>query len=494
MHTANEHETALLSALQMGEADRLSVAAGIPVAELMENAGRAVARAIERRWSARPVAVLCGPGNNGGDGFVVARVLSDAGWPVTLALLGQRRLLTGAARRHADLWRYAIQPMAPAALSGAQLVVDALFGAGLRGPLAGPAAEVLSAARQLELPIAAIDVPSGLNGDTGEDWGAEPAALTVTFFRKKPGHLLLPGRQLCGELVVANIGISPSVFGQVRPDTFENDPRLWMAELPKPGGRVDPARSARALIAAGAPVSASARLSARAAARAGARLTTVAAVGWGPPAHAEALPSILIRQLETPQELDQLLRNGHYDALLLGPDAGPAPQTRGLALALLATGRPTLLDAKASGSFVDDPEQLASAINGPCILTPGEADLKRLFDASGDRLSCARSAAQRSGAVILMTGQDTVIAAPDGRAIIQGTAAAGHAHGDAEHVLGGVILGLLAQGMASFLAAAAGVWLHHAVRSAGAACAAGALADDLPDLLPGALRRLYLAD
>ncbi len=244
-------QTALLDVRQMGEADRLTVASGKTVIELMENAGSAVAREIEKRWSVRPVIVLCGPGNNGGDGFVTARHLSELGWPVDIALLGSRDKLTDAARHHAELWRGTVEPLTPAALEGAELVVDAIFGAGLSRALEGSAVETLTAAEQQKLPIVAIDVPSGLMGDTGETLGAVASVLTVTFFRKKPGHLLLPGRLLCGEVVVADIGISTSVLEQISPDTFENDPCLWIGNLPRPQNDGNKYSRGHALISGG---------------------------------------------------------------------------------------------------------------------------------------------------------------------------------------------------------------------------------------------------
>lgn len=202
-------QTALLDVRRMGEADRLTIAAGTPATELMANAGKAVACEIGQRWPPRRVTVMCGPGNNGGDGFVTARHLAEFGWPVCIALLGSRDHLTGEARHHAEQWRGAVEPLTPAVLDSAELVVDAVFGAGVSRALAGPAADTLAAAARRELPIVAVDVPSGMMGDTGEALGAVAAALTVTFFRKKPGHVLhvlLPGRLLCGEVVVADIG------------------------------------------------------------------------------------------------------------------------------------------------------------------------------------------------------------------------------------------------------------------------------------------------
>ena len=268
--------TALLTAVQMSEADRLTVASGSSGTALMENAGRPVAQAIIDRWTPRPVLVLCGPGSNGGDGFVAARRLAEADWPVRVALLVPREQLGGSAAHHAALWRGPVEALTPAALDGAELVVDAIFGAGLSRALAGAAVETLAAASARQLILVAVDVPSGLMGDTGASMGAVPSVLTVTCFRKKPGHLLQPGRRLCGELVVADIGTPPSVFEQVVPDTFENAPSLWADALPalQPDG--NKYTRGHALVWGGWPTTGAARMAARAAARVGAGLTTVA--------------------------------------------------------------------------------------------------------------------------------------------------------------------------------------------------------------------------
>ncbi len=224
---------ALLNVSQMSVADLLTVASGISVNELMDNAGAAVAHEIKQRWSARPVTVLCGPGNNGGDGFVTARLLAESGWQVRVALLGSREKLVGAARCHADLWHGEVEPLTLVVLDGAELIVDAIFGAGLSRPLQEGAADTLAAAALRKIPIVAIDVPSGLMGDTGEAFGAVAAILTVTFFRKKPGHVLFPGRLLCGEVIVADIGTPISVLEQIAPNTFENRPEIWVSALPQ---------------------------------------------------------------------------------------------------------------------------------------------------------------------------------------------------------------------------------------------------------------------
>jgi NAD(P)H-hydrate epimerase len=480
-------QTALLDVRQMGEADRLTAAAGTPAIELMANAGKAVAREIELRWSARPVIVLCGPGNNGGDGFVAARQLSEAGWSVRVALLGHRDQLTGAARHHAELWPGGIQQLVPDALDGAELVVDALFGAGLSRALDGPVAEILSAAACRRLPIVAIDVPSGLMGDTGEVLGAVKAVLTVTFFRKKPGHLLLPGRRLCGEVAVVDIGIPASVLEQISPNTFENDPGLWIGSLPRPQDGGNKYTRGHALISGGYPITGAARMAARAAARAGAGLTTIAVSSVALPVYAAALTSIMVQPLAVPEDFKGLLDEGHYKAFLIGPGAGTGQETRSRVLAMLATGRPTVLDADALTTFAADPFALDHAITGPCVLTPHAGEFQRLFDPSGDKLTRTRVAARRSGAIIILKGGDTVITAPDGQSVINSNAPPTLATAGSGDVLSGIVLGLLAQGMEPFPAACAAVWLHGA---AAAEFGPGLIAEDLPDLLPGVFCRL----
>jgi NAD(P)H-hydrate epimerase len=481
-------QTALLNVRQMGEADRMTVAAGTPTIELMEHAGWAVKNQIEQRWSRGSVIVLCGPGNNGGDGFVVARLLAAAGWLVRIALLGPRAQLAGAAHHHAELWRGDVEPLTPAALERVDLVVDALFGAGLSRPLDGAAAETLAAAGSKRLPIVAIDVPSGLMGDTGEVLGAVAAALTVTFFRKKPGHLLLPGRSLCGEVVVADIGTPASVLQQIVPDTFENDPGLWLADLPRPHEAGNKYTRGHALISGGYPATGAARMAARAAARAGAGLTTIAVPEIALPIYASALTSIMVSPIASPGEFDHLLADRRFSALLIGPGAGVNEQTRTRALAMLATGRPTVLDADALTVFQTDSPSLDRAIKGPCVVTPHDGEFRRLFDPAGDKLTRTRTAARRSGAIIILKGSDTVITAPDGRAVINSNAPPTLATAGSGDVLSGIVLGLLTQGMEPFLAACAAVWLHgEAANEFGS----GLIAEDLPELLPAVFRRLY---
>ncbi len=493
-------DAALLTTAQMNEADRASGAAGVPGVRLMQNAGDAVVGEILRRWPPGPVLVLCGPGNNGGDGFVVARGLRDFGWPVRVALLGRREALGGDARLHADRWSGAVEACTPAVFEGVGLVVDALFGSGLNRPLSPEVAGLLAAlaARRASDPrpgnctprrpgLIAIDMPSGVLGDSGESHGAIAADCTVTFVRKKPGHLLLPGRSLCGDLVLADIGTPRPVLDAIAVDTFENQPLLWQDELPRPAAAGNKFKRGHALIYGGNPTTGAARMAARAAARAGAGLTTIAVPEAAFAIYAGALTSIMVQSLTETGDLERLLTDARYNALLIGPGAGVHDATRRAALTMLATGRALVLDADALTVFKDDVAQLRAAIHGPCVLTPHDGEFARLFEVAGDKLTRARRAAAQCNVCLVLKGADTVIVAPDGRAAVNANAPPTLATAGAGDVLGGFVLGLLSQGMDTFAAAAAAVWLHG---EAANAFGPGLIAEDLPDLLPAVLRRL----
>lgn len=511
-------KTALLSATQMAEADRLSIAYGINEITLMKNAGRPVAQAIMDRWSPRSVLVLCGPGSNGGDGFVTARCLMEANWPVRIASILPRDQLKGSAAHHAALWNGPIEALTPEALKGAALIVDAIFGAGLSRPLEGAAAQTLKAAATKQLTtgliIVAVDVPSGLMGDTGENMGAVSCDLTVTCFRKKPGHLLQPGKSLCGELVVADIGTPMSVFNTIDLDTFENHPALWADVMPvlhrddknQNDKKPDKANSnpndfnkydkGHALVWGGWPTTGAARMAAQAAARVGAGLTTVAVDTSESDAaltvYAEALTSIMVNPIAKLSDLELMLADKRVTGLLIGPGAGVGPDTKARVLTMLKSGKAIVLDADALSSFQDEPSLLFCTIASPCVLTPHQGEFARLFEGlvepTSDKLTRARAAAHISGAIVILKGNDTVIAAPDGRAIINSNAPSTLATAGSGDVLSGIVLGLLTQGMDPFLAAAAAVWLHGA---AAGYFGPGLIAEDLPDRLPAVLR--YLA-
>jgi NAD(P)H-hydrate epimerase len=502
----------LLTCEQMAQADAWAMAHGVAGPTLMAHAGEAVVDAIRARWSPRPVVVLCGPGNNGGDGYVVARGLSDVGWPVRVASLSPISGLRGDAAHHAGLWRASTgghQPEAPhpSLLDGAALVVDALFGAGLSRPLDAALSEWMAEVAARGIPVVAVDVPSGVRGDTGESWGAFQAQLTVTFFRKKPAHLLMPGRALCGEVVVADIGIAPQALSAVQPHAWENVPALWSALWGPPVGTTHKYRRGHVVVLGGARMVGAARLAARAAGRIGAGMTTLAVPASAWSVYAAAVMSTMVHPMPDHavahflEDWTSLLASPKWAAAVLGPGAlaglpEPAGATlRSLVLTALQApgGRPLVLDADALTAFETSPQVLFDAIaqsTGPVVLTPHEGEFQRLFgtgDAAG-KLGSTREAARRSGAVVLHKGADTVIAAPDGRAAINAGAPAWLATAGAGDVLAGMIGGLLAQGVPCWEAACAAAWVHGACAQA---FGPGLLADDLSEQVPGVLQSLW---
>jgi NAD(P)H-hydrate epimerase len=476
--------TELLTTTEMSKADAFAVAQGVSSLTLMENAGRAVADAIVARFKPCAVTVLCGPGNNGGDGFVVARHLDESGFTVRVAHDAEPK---GDAAIMSDQWKGTRVALEPEALDGARLVVDALFGAGLSRPLEGAYAQVVEGLN--DLPVAAVDIPSGVSGDTGQPLGGVyvKAALTITFFLKKPGHLLLPGRVLCGETVVGDIGIPAEAANT---QLHENSPALWQYPWPKLEGHKY-SRGHCVVVSGPAPATGAARLAARAALRVGAGLVSVASPPDAVAVNAAHLTAIMIKPYQGAAGLSGLLSDKRLNAVVLGPGLGVSRQTRELVTAVLKSDAAVVLDADAITSFQEEQQTLFSLLDDTCVLTPHEGEFERLFpgllDQSASKLEAARIAAARALCVVLLKGADTVIAAPSGKAVINANAPANLATAGAGDVLAGLIAGLLAQGMPAFDAACAGAWLHgEAARRFGP----GLIAEDLPEMLPAVLAGL----
>jgi hydroxyethylthiazole kinase-like uncharacterized protein yjeF len=425
----------LLTPAQMYQADALAIALGMTELALIENAGRAVAEEITRRYGARKTVVLCGPGNNGKDGKVAARYLKDWGWPVTVS----------------------------DDITEAELIIDALYGAGLNRDFPIKLANKIES---VGVPIVSIDVPTGLDGLTGHPRGAcIKADLTITFFRKKPGHLLLPGRMLCGDVVVADIGIPETVLKELKIRLWENSKpnlmRFTMASHKYHRGH--------AVIVSGPRFNTGAsRLAAQAALKIGAGLVTIAGHEDELLIHAAHTTAIMLAQTDNALALGMLLNDRRKNAVCIGPAAGVGSATAANARAVLASGAVAVLDADALSSFAQNPDELFAAIadrpDRPVIITPHEGEFASLFkdlsnvpQAKHER---AITAANRSGAVVILKGADTVIASPDGRAAINSNAPPSLATAGSGDVLAGLATGLLAQGMPAFEAACAAVWLH----------------------------------
>ena len=480
----------LLNCSEMARADAATIAGGVAGTVLMEAAGRAVADSVASRHRPRPVVILCGPGNNGGDGFVAARHLQEAGWPVRVGLLGARSALKGDAAWAAEAWRRPVEALSPGLLDGRPLVVDALFGAGLTRPINGVAGEAIDRINSEALTVVAVDVPSGLHGDSGEVMGRAPfAERTVTFFRAKPGHYSLEGLRRCGVLTVADIGIPSAVLEKIAPRTWLNGPALWRQHLQRDGLADHKYARAHLTILGGATATGAARLAALAGRRAGAGLATIATPRSAMAIYQAAEPGNLIAECEDGGAFARLLDDERRNSVLIGPGSGVNERTRASVLAALATHRAVVLDADAISAFAQTPASLFDAVKGPVLLTPHEGEFRRLFPDLAKlpaKLERARQAAGRSGATVLLKGPDTVIAAPDGRAVIHIHAPASLATAGSGDVLAGIAGALLAQGLAPLAAAAAAAWLHG--ESAFRFGRPGLIAEDLIDRLPDALQ------
>ncbi|WP_375774996.1 NAD(P)H-hydrate dehydratase [Bradyrhizobium sp. ma5] len=490
----------VLTTTEMERADRLTIAAGTPGFALMMSAGQAVAEAAMDLVEEGPIVVVAGRGNNGGDGFVAAAELAARGREVSVILLCERDSLQGDAVLAAKGWKYPVLPFNPQAIGKPALIIDALFGAGLNRSVKGDPLEMIAAINANGTPVLAIDLPSGINGTSGAVMGAAVQATeTVTFFRKKPAHLLLPGRMYCGRVRVADIGIDPQVLDEIKPLTAENVPQAWRWSFPVP--RIDGHKYARghAVVVSGDIASTgAARLAARAALRAGAGLVTLASPRDALAVNAAALTAVMVRAVDNPIQFAELLDDKRLNACVIGPGAGVSARTRDFVHTTLSARRHLVLDADALTSFAGSPDRLFEAIKSfdgqQVVLTPHEGEFPRLFsDISNkhpgrSKLERVRAAAERSGAVVLLKGADTVIASPDGRATIAGNAPPWLATAGAGDVLAGIIAGFLAQGVAAFEAASIGVWLHgESASEAGP----GLIAEDLTEVLPAVFRRLY---
>jgi hydroxyethylthiazole kinase-like uncharacterized protein yjeF len=495
----------LLTPAEMGRADRFAISAGTPGITLMERAGLAVANEAVRLTKSRGrINILCGPGGNGGDGFIAARLLTQRGYAVELGLLGVRDTLKGDPALAAARYQGPVLAASAVDLARADCLIDALFGAGLARDIDGEAKAIIeriNAFKRAGGLVLAVDVPSGIDGETGKIRGvAVEASASVSFFRLKPGHLLEPGRRLAGAIRLADIGIPQAALASIGPQTFVNAPAVWGEALPRPNAASHKyARGAVLVLSGSGHHTGAARLSARAALRAGAGIVSVASPPDAVAVNAAHLTAVMIAPFANAREFEALLADDRRRAIVLGPGAGVGPTLRKLVAAALtrpAKQRTIVLDADALTSFAGDAKRLAALIQRGghhAVLTPHEGEFAKLFEGApgirpdDDKLARARAAARLMGAVVLVKGADTVVAAPDGRATIGWDLPPWLATAGSGDVLSGLVAGLAAQETPAFEAASAAVWLHGAC---GRAAGPGLIAEDLPEALPGVLRTL----
>lgn len=531
--------TEILTSAQMRATERSTIESGVVRGvDLMERAGEGVVATLIQVWprfkNAGSAVVLCGPGNNGGDGFVIARLLQDRGWAVTVFLYGDATRLPPDARTNFERWSalgsvQALDDPQGGVYGGfgtksPDLIVDALFGTGLTRDLPDDVDQALQDItqwmhrHQVFPAVVAVDIPSGLCADTGRDRGCGLRAdLTVSFHRAKLGHYLADGPEVCGQIRVVDIGL-PIPTAEGRPDPAHvtligAEVARWV--LKAGGHKYDHGHAL--ILGGGIAMGGAARLAARAALRVGAGLVTLGMPEAALPENAAQLEAVMLRPIEDSAGLTMALTDDRITALCLGPGLGLA-RARDLVVAALNAPdrgrriagfaepqrRAMVLDADALSAFADNPSALWPLLHSRCVLTPHWGEFRRLFpDIATDlarlpsvgaplsKTEAVRAAAKRAGCIVLLKGADTVIANPAGRCALHAAAyqraAPWLATAGAGDVLAGIITGLLARGVPTFEAAATGAWLHV---EAALAFGPGLIAEDLSDMIPKVLRRL----
>lgn len=478
---------AVLECAAVRSLEARAFASGVAGAALMERAGAAVARRVHDRCPAGRVFVVCGPGGNGGDGYVVARRLADAGRRVTVYASSPPRHQDAAVM--AGRWRGPVMDLSDLDAGRDGVLVDALFGAGLNRPLGGVFAEAVHRINNSGRLVVSVDAPSGLSGDSGVVSGEHVRAdVSVTFHAFKPVHVLHPAAASCGEVHVEDIGLEAPEASAVL--AWENSPVLWLGSIPTPRADGHKHDRGRLFVVTGGPGrTGAARLAARAGLRIGAGLSTLLAPPEAIPEVAAASTAVMTAPFEGPGDL--LARTERAGAVVIGPATGVHSGTRELVEAMLAAGRPCIIDADAISVFAGDAEALGRCGLSGSVLTPHTGEFERLFPgllaSSATRLDAARQAAVRAGGVVVLKGADTVVAAPDGRAAVNRAKAPSLATAGSGDVLAGFIGGLVAQGAPPFEAACAAVWIHADI---GTRLGPGLIAEDIERAAPETLVNL----
>ncbi len=477
--------------------DDWAVASGDPLYNYMERAGKAVADAVFD-YSDIPqnypdeICVLCGPGNNGGDGYVAARYLKDRGYNVFV--MAPEPPTTDEASKASSLWLGETIPFKRERLEDVSIVVDALFGIGLSRPIEGVYADAIRAANGADVFRLAVDVASGLDADAGVPVGEVcfSADATITFTRAKPGQYLAPGRFISGgtdHIKVADIGFPEALVHEHASEVFENDISLWGHTFPFAGPSYHKYDRGHLLVLGGRePALGASRLASLAGLRIGAGLVTLAAPSETYTVQASSLTDIMVRKVDSHFGFIGILADQRINTTLIGPGSGIGEKTAELALECLKKGKRLTLDADGLSSMAGRLQQLDAFPKREAVFTPHDGEFRRLFpdiDLAGNRLAAAQTAAKRAGVTIILKGVSTIVASPDGKSAINTCAPAWLSVGGTGDVLAGIVAGLLAQGMPVFEASCAAVWLHsRAAMKAGRGLIASDLLETLVDVLP----------
>lgn len=483
----------LLTPKQMALADHLAIQNGTSGIELMQNAGDVLFKALRQHsTNAKDILIVCGIGNNGGDGFVLAERLFKANIRVSVCIIGEPSQISGDARLAFDAIPAAVTRVQKPKWDTYDLIVDGLFGAGLARDITGDYAKAVLAMNAAPAKILAIDLPSGINGETGQISGcAIEADLTVTFFRQKPGHILLPGKAHCGDVILGQIGITDNVLDTIAPSIFHNEPQLWSDLLPSPQQSGHKYSRGHTLSISG-PIekSGAIRLAANAALRIGSGLVTIAAPTDTLHVHAARTDALMLASMDNAEQLAGLLDDPRLNSICIGPGLAPDENTRNLVLAILSHDLSVVLDAGALSAFTDLPQTLHQAIRkrtNNTVLTPHDGEFNRIFPtlkSAKCKLQRTQLGAEFVDATVILKGPDTVIADGVRKTTISDNGSPWLATAGSGDVLTGAIAGLLAQGMPAFEAACAAVWFHG---EASQIVGAGLISSDLDQGLKTAL-------
>lgn len=478
----------------MERIDNQTIRLGTPGITLMTRAGEAVFHFIHDQLEKMPVVVLAGPGNNGGDGYVIAEYLLKEGWEVSVFAIDGMKPKGGDALKAAEAYSADVSELTAAIDCRGKLVVDALFGTGLDRPIEDELADAVRAINAQDATVIAVDIPSGVNGTSGKILGcAIKADYTITFCRKKRGHALLPGRACCGEVVVADIGMSDETVAAIARPVFENHPDLWMEQFPFPALDTHKYKRGYTAVVGGDESTGAARLAAKSALRIGSGLVSVLSSPDSVLIYASALTSVMVKQLDK-SDIDGFMKDARINSWLIGPGAGLSDITRKRTLKLAASKQALVLDADALSVFEDDPHPLIEQLHECVVITPHQGEFDRFFSQTDitlgvNPISSVREAAQYCGCVVALKGPDTIVAAPDGRVVINNMAPPYLATAGSGDVLAGLCAGLQAQGMNAFEAACAATWIHS---QAANLFGIGLISEDLPELIPEVLAELEL--
>jgi hydroxyethylthiazole kinase-like uncharacterized protein yjeF len=480
----------ILTAAEMKNAEAAAMAQGITGLQLMTAAGATAAREIVKTFKPCPVLVLCGPGNNGGDGFIVAQHLKKAGWTVRIACLVKRTALKNDAAAAAKNWDSDIEGLnSNLSVHQTGLIIDAVFGTGFDRALDPEVLILFDKIRTRKIPVVAIDIPTGINATTGTvDPGTLKATSTITFCRKKIAHVLLPAKNYCGIITVTDIGITDEMVANTA--CSENNPSLWQKDFPVLTAESHKFKRGHAIVYGGEKRTGAACLAAAAAQKIGAGLVTIVAPEKTWAVYSSYRASIMVDECNTIDDYKAILRDIRCNTVLLGPGAGADDRLKQAVEAALSMNKSGVLDADVFSAYHGTAKELFAKLSPKFILTPHEGEFEKLFGVlEGSKPERTLAAAKMANAIVVLKGADTVIAAPDGNTVINTNAPPTLATAGSGDVLGGIIAGLIAQGMPPFPAACAGVWLHgQAARIYGA----GLTAEDIITGLPAALTALHI--